>query len=78
MEDKESYTPNELEEALIAYAKYIDNKINFAHYSFGGALGILPSNKIPRYKEFLEDSMKECKEKLPTSLIDKFEIDKLE
>jgi len=63
MEDKESYTHKEVEEMFNAYRTYL-NGVVYAVNTFS--------------KNRINDFVKECKNKIPKSLVDKLKIKKIE
>jgi hypothetical protein len=69
MENKKSYTHEEIEEILSAYIEYKSK-------SFECYLAIGKENTLKAKKE-LNKSVKNCEEHIPKSLIDKFKIKKL-
>jgi len=81
MEDKDSYTIKEFEEGLLVYKKYLI--IKGLYDELKKELNIPEGSKIIQLHNELGKSkynkvFEECNKKLPKSLIDKFEIRKVE
>ncbi|MFA5953610.1 MAG: hypothetical protein WC812_03380 [Candidatus Pacearchaeota archaeon] len=82
MENKESYTPEEVEQAQIEAVEAII-RYRSAIFSYKVKkeknLEIFNNDKrsLEEVKKEVNDSVEKCNQKLPKSLIDKFEIKKI-
>jgi hypothetical protein len=69
MENKESYTPEEAEEMVVAMSKYIRSCQNYYVISGSFINNIFLRKGIDSARENVDKSIKYCKEKIPKNIL---------
>ena len=74
MDDKESYTPKEVEEMIKVIRIYNLYRNNYSYISMNDINCITAKKEIESARKKLDESIKSCKEKIPKSLLNKINL----